>query len=629
MAAKKPAKATKATSKTAASAGKVSWSELLRRLADPDTPEEELRPYFKLDPEGDAPFSPRIMPDPSRVAIDPTDITARGGWFVSQFNRFSRAGREQRFQRRLESGYAGPIIVAEGDSWFQYPIFLDDVIDHLSRDYAVLCLSAAGDKLSQMVQQDEYLKAIVQNRADCFLISGGGNDLVGDGQLKRWLVDYDPDRSAAEHLVPEFDDLIKELMVQYNGIFRRVREESPATRILCHCYDDPIPTDGKWLGEPMRKRGIVNPLIQRGIATEIIQRFATALRQMVSLHPNVTLVETRGAVGERWFDELHPTDSGYKAVADRFGALIGASRAPARTRAGVKKKSASSKPPAMKPGPVGYSLHIGLNAVDPAFYAGWAGELVACENDAAAMHRIAGDLDYRHRDVLLTARATREHVVAAIKSTAKAMKSGDIFLLTYSGHGGQSPDAANGDESDRIDETWCLYDDMLIDDELYALWTLFPKDSRIVVVSDSCHSGSVMRMRPPTIDTMATPRDSMSAAPRIKSIPLHVASAVWRRNRASFEAREKRAGIVEKEENIASTVRLLSGCQDDQFSYDGLLNGAFTDMLLRVWGAEGYRKPYASFHKAIRRQMPMNQVPVHSVIGRKNLAFDAQSPFEI
>ena len=37
----------------------------------------------------------------------------------------------------------------------------------------------------------------------------------------------------------------------------------------------------------------------------------------------------------------------------------------------------------------GMSLHIGLNRVDPAHYAGWNGELVACENNARDMEAIA------------------------------------------------------------------------------------------------------------------------------------------------------------------------------------------------------------------------------------------------
>ena len=32
----------------------------------------------------------------------------------------------------------------------------------------------------------------------------------------------------------------------------------------------------------------------------------------------------------------------------------------------------------------GLSLHVGLNAVDPAHYAGWSGPLNACEADATA-----------------------------------------------------------------------------------------------------------------------------------------------------------------------------------------------------------------------------------------------------
>ena len=36
--------------------------------------------------------------------------------------------------------------------------------------------------------------------------------------------------------------------------------------------------------------------------------------------------------------------------------------------------------------------------------------------------------------------------------------------MSYSGHGGQTPDL-NGDEPDRKDETWCLHDGQLIDDD--------------------------------------------------------------------------------------------------------------------------------------------------------------------
>jgi hypothetical protein len=88
-----------------------------------------------------------------------------------------------------------------------------------------------------------------------------------------------------------------------------------------------------------------------------------------------------------------------------------------------------------------------------------------------------------------------------------------IFFLTYSGHGGQVPNTGNDFEPDGFDETWCLYDGELIDDELYTALGSFAAGVRIFVLSDSCHSGTVLRearfaalgVRPPRPRMM--PRD--------------------------------------------------------------------------------------------------------------------------
>jgi hypothetical protein len=93
----------------------------------------------------------------------------------------------------------------------------------------------------------------------------------------------------------------------------------------------------------------------------------------------------------------------------------------------------------------------------------------------------------------LTKRATRNRVLADIKAAAKKLKRNDIFFLTYSGHGGQVPNTGNDFEPDGYDETWCLYDGELIDDELYAALKQFARGVRIFVLSDSCHSGTVLR----------------------------------------------------------------------------------------------------------------------------------------
>ncbi len=110
--------------------------------------------------------------------------------------------------------------------------------------------------------------------------------------------------------------------------------------------------------------------------------------------------------------------------------------------------------------PNGLAVTIGLNSVDPMHYQGWSGDLIACEADVNDMAQIARSERFKVT-TLLTKQATRAHVSKAIAEAAGSLKAGDLFLLSYSGHGGQLPDL-NADEDDGEDETWCLYDGELV-----------------------------------------------------------------------------------------------------------------------------------------------------------------------
>ena len=142
----------------------------------------------------------------------------------------------------------------------------------------------------------------------------------------------------------------------------------------------------------------------------------------------------------------------------------------------------------------GRSLHIGLNRVDPNAYPFPVPDLRGCENDARDMLAVASARGFTG-SMLLSPQATSAAVTEAIKLAAEELRSGDFFLLTYSGHGGQLRDLG-GEEEDQLDETWVLYDRQLLDDELYALWGYFRAGVRILVLSDSCHSGTVSREFP-------------------------------------------------------------------------------------------------------------------------------------
>src|SRR6186713_2507765 len=106
----------------------------------------------------------------------------------------------------------------------------------------------------------------------------------------------------------------------------------------------------------------------------------------------------------------------------------------------------------------GVSLHIGLNHVDPSCYQDengdpWDGELAGCINDARAMQTIAVANGYR-TTLFTDDQATSTEVIKTIGRMATELSAGDTFVLTYSGHGGQTPDV-NGDDEDGQDETWC------------------------------------------------------------------------------------------------------------------------------------------------------------------------------
>jgi metacaspase-1 len=291
----------------------------------------------------------------------------------------------------------------------------------------------------------------------------------------------------------------------------------------------------------------------------------------------------------------------------------------------------------------GISVHIGLNAVSAAHYGGWSGDLAACEFDANDMNAIARAKAMKST-VLLTKKATRAAALAAIRAAAKACKSGDLFFLSYSGHGGQVPDT-NGDEPDGQDETWCLYDGQLIDDELYLELSRFAAGVRILVLSDSCHSGSVIRDVPPTVAIVPT------APQRPKNMPRSVGLRTYRDNQAFYDKLQadvaKAAGdkVIDPDAALAHVVAssrltsivknfrasaiLVSGCQDNQTSMDGLHNGAFTEQVLNVWNNGSYKGSYATFHAAVRSRMAPTQSPNLFTLGKAAGAFLAQTPFSL
>jgi hypothetical protein len=154
---------------------------------------------------------------------------------------------------------------------------------------------------------------------------------------------------------------------------------------------------------------------------------------------------TAGAAVPWWRVGLAAHDAGTKHLRPRAAAalLLGWLLTVLMTGCGGNQPQQPGQNPG---GPVvggpgkGIAVCVGLNAVDPAHYAGWPGTLFGCENDARDIAAIATQTGFAAKK-LLTAQATRDAVLGAIRAAAGQLAAGDIFMLSYSGHGDQVPDA--------------------------------------------------------------------------------------------------------------------------------------------------------------------------------------------
>lgn len=198
-----------------------------------------------------------------------------------------------------------------------------------------------------------------------------------------------------------------------------------------------------------------------------------------------------------------------------------------------------------------YGIHIGLNKVDPSKYGGWNGILQGCINDATYMGNVinADGLSF-----LIDENATISKLISRFKTISAVSTKDDSIYITYSGHGGQEKDL-NRDEADGMDETWCMYDGQILDDDIYRLINTLK--GKVYVFSDSCHSGTITRAIYGLNENMKRP----------KQLPKEVKS-------------EKALKIPNDLPNFKPNVLTLSACQDNQVSYDGDKNGAFTEAIM-------------------------------------------------
>lgn len=252
------------------------------------------------------------------------------------------------------------------------------------------------------------------------------------------------------------------------------------------------------------------------------------------------------------------------------------------------------------------ALCIGINN-----YPGTQMDLAGCVNDAEDW---ATELTARGFEVskLIEKQATKAAMVAGMRKIIGDAAAGDTVVITFAGHGTYAPDRM-GDEADGLDEGLCPYDIQtggaaLLDDELHALFANRKAGVKLVLISDSCHSGTVTR----DLGSGDAPAD----LPKPRYMPM----GNWMRGAPPAAAKAAVHSGASAFKKVVGQVGdlLLSGCEEGpgKYSYDWAFkrrpNGAFTYHALKALRELTAKKPgatYADWHKAITGYLPMPDCP--------------------
>lgn len=250
-----------------------------------------------------------------------------------------------------------------------------------------------------------------------------------------------------------------------------------------------------------------------------------------------------------------------------------------------------------------HALCIGIND-----YPGTGSDLAGCVNDANDWWRVLVKRGFTVNK-LFDQKATGRAIRNAIKSTLAKAKSGDLVVVQYSGHGSFVLDV-NGDEPDGTDECLCPYDvstkGPITDDELFELYSARKQGVRVLMLSDSCHSGTVAKFAP----IMTPPTMKAKSAPQRKVRFLPPSAFLLKSEIAKLGVRR---AIRRSSPPGRYAALLMSGCQDTEYSFDaffnGRPNGAFTFVALDTLASLSAKATYDDWFKAIRKVLPSQQYP--------------------
>ena len=250
------------------------------------------------------------------------------------------AGGRRRAAAAAPKVVSNPLqILAEGDSWFDYPalLFGGGVIPRLEKRMGlpILNLADAGDEVRFMLgveQRKKLIKHLKQGNPagvkwDVLLFSGGGNDIV-DNPMALWIRDFDANIPLPNHIhQARLDAALTLVKAGYEDLIDLRDKLSPDTTLIFHAYDFAIPDGrgicnlGPWLQPTFKLRNFPSTQAAFEVVKAMLLKFAAMLQALAGAQPKVEFVLTQGTmqpVTASWHNELHPHKKGFEQFAALF-----------------------------------------------------------------------------------------------------------------------------------------------------------------------------------------------------------------------------------------------------------------------------------------------------------------------
>lgn len=256
--------------------------------------------------------------------------------------------------------------------------------------------------------------------------------------------------------------------------------------------------------------------------------------------------------------------------------------------------------------PKGLSLHLGIDDYcDPPC---GIQDLHGAVFDARAMQDLAERAGFTAAAKMhgYNTDGTSLHLLTTIRDAATKLDDGDYFVLTFDGYGlsftlnAPSPIKRQG---------WLLADGAFFFDDLWRALRVFETGVRVLVVSNSCHSGTIEEAR--------------DRAEVIREIPQSAVDELLAKNMV----RAQLASIGAAWPEHSPTIIHIAACARYEQVPDAYPpNHTPFNMAFRKLVTDGTRRSFDEFVRALRLE-PSMKTPGKENITLANTAFEQTGPF--